>query len=324
MSPSSDIETLFGHFGGNAGDYQEIGRENEASSARTRWPLLVTLDLTQPSIPAVPQRRDAGSGPAADATQAPTQTPDAGPQAVNGLANAERIATPQVRSKTPLFTRPHRRSIPPVDKAVKVEAPRGAERFSAVPMPAAQSELVASDVQTAAPAPASGIPAAPAPQVPVAASAATPVAPVSHMPPAFAPAPAMVPVAVPPVVAHATIPAPAFRPSTPPAVQSPAESPAAPPTFFNTRGAAPAPAAFMPPATATVSTAPAAPAAQAPSILGKLFQPAGTAPTSATSGAATGAAPAALGSLFDRLRGDAPAAATPAPHSWLTNGPRRS
>ena len=67
MSPSSDIETLFGHFGGNASDYQEIGRENEASTARTRWPLLVTLDLTQPSIPAIVQRRDAASKQADDA-----------------------------------------------------------------------------------------------------------------------------------------------------------------------------------------------------------------------------------------------------------------
>ena len=56
MSPSSDIETLFGHFGGNPAGYQEIGRENEASTARTRWPLLVTLDLKQPSIPAIAQQ----------------------------------------------------------------------------------------------------------------------------------------------------------------------------------------------------------------------------------------------------------------------------
>ncbi|MEA3082431.1 MAG: cellulose synthase operon protein [Paraburkholderia sp.] len=46
MSSSSDIEKLFDHFGGDANAYQEIGRENEARSARTRWPLLVTLDLT--------------------------------------------------------------------------------------------------------------------------------------------------------------------------------------------------------------------------------------------------------------------------------------
>jgi len=58
MNTSRDIEKLFEHFGGNAGDYQEVGRENEARSARTRWPLLATLDFTQPAIPAVVQRRD--------------------------------------------------------------------------------------------------------------------------------------------------------------------------------------------------------------------------------------------------------------------------
>ena len=58
MSSSSDIEKLFDHFGGDASAYQEIGRENEARSARTRWPLLVTLDLTQPAIPAIGQRRE--------------------------------------------------------------------------------------------------------------------------------------------------------------------------------------------------------------------------------------------------------------------------
>jgi len=51
MNPSRDIEKLFDKFGGDAGNYQEIGRENEAVHARTRWPLLATLDLSQPSIP---------------------------------------------------------------------------------------------------------------------------------------------------------------------------------------------------------------------------------------------------------------------------------
>jgi hypothetical protein len=100
MSPSSDIETLFGHFGGNASDYQEIGRENEASSARTRWPLLVTLDLTQPSIPAIPQRGDPLAQPGDEAAQA--QSPEGDAQAANGPAEAGHAAKPQVRSKTPL------------------------------------------------------------------------------------------------------------------------------------------------------------------------------------------------------------------------------
>ena len=43
MNTSRDIEKLFDQFGGNATDYQEIGRETEARTARTRWPLLATL-----------------------------------------------------------------------------------------------------------------------------------------------------------------------------------------------------------------------------------------------------------------------------------------
>ena len=43
MNPSRDIEKLFAKFGGDAGNYQEIGRENEAVHARTRWPLLATV-----------------------------------------------------------------------------------------------------------------------------------------------------------------------------------------------------------------------------------------------------------------------------------------
>ena len=282
MSPSSDIETLFGHFGGNAGDYQEIGRENEASSARTRWPLLVTLDLTQPAIPAIPKRSASLAQPADEAAQA--LTPEGDPQVASGSAEAGRAATPQVRSKTPLFTRPHRRTIPPVGKAVKSEAPRGAERFSAEPQ-AGHAEVASSEAEPVATPPGMTPPAL-APHTaaaPAAATvAATAVPPGGNMPPVWARA--TTPVAAPPVVASATYTAPSSR--TP--------------------------------------AAPAAPTVQPPSILGQLFKPAApsTAPAARTSEAE--ATPASLGSLFKRLRGDAPTPATPAPQSWLTNGPRRS
>ena len=299
MSPSSDIETLFGHFGGNAGGYQEIGRENEASSARRRWPLLVTLDLTQPSIPAIPKRRDPLAQPADEGAQA--QAPEGDTQAADGPAEAGHATTLQVRSKTPLFTRPHRRTIPPVGNAVKPEAPRGAERFSAVP-DAAHAALAASEVEPVA-------------------------APIGNVPPVFAPA--MAPLAVPPVVVRTTSAAPALRPPAPSAQGFAAPAPATP--AFAARAAVPlsaqtqpVPAAFT--ARATTPATPATPAVQPPSILGKLFKPAepGTAPAAQSPASEAEAPPAALGSLFKRLRGETPTAATPAPHSWLTNGPRRS
>jgi hypothetical protein len=118
MNTSRDIEKLFDHFGGNAGDYQEIGRENEAKNARTRWPLLATLDFAQPAIPEIAPRREAQSiaRPAPDQQPAPT------------LAS-EPALTPINRGKPPLFARAHRRSIPPVNANPSVDAHR-ATRFS--------------------------------------------------------------------------------------------------------------------------------------------------------------------------------------------------
>ena len=311
MSPSSDIETLFGHFGGNAGDYQEIGRENEASTARTRWPLLVTLDLTQPSIPAIVQRRDPGSKQASDAAQAQAaegDKPEASVSAVTALTGPALL-----RSKAPLFARPHRRNIPPVANVVKADAARGAERFSALPQ-VADPEVAAS--QAAAPAAAAVTPAVPIPPVlPVAAPTApgfASIAQMSNVPPAVAPATAHAVPAQPPV-------APVPRAFAPPAT-----------AMFSAKLAVPgaaraqtAPSSFAAATARAAAPASAAPAVQRPSILGKLFKPAapGTAPVAATPAAQSAAAP--LASVFDRLRGETPATATPAPHSWLTNGPRR-
>ncbi|WP_250535501.1 cellulose biosynthesis protein BcsP [Caballeronia sp. AZ10_KS36] len=106
MSTSRDIQKLFDHFGGNAGDYQEIGRENEAQSARTRWPLLATLDFAQPAIPDIRPRREAPPH-----SSEPSDTQPAG--------------MPINRGKRQLFMRAHRRAIPPV-------TPPAAESLSAL------------------------------------------------------------------------------------------------------------------------------------------------------------------------------------------------
>ncbi|MBB5499275.1 cellulose biosynthesis protein BcsP [Paraburkholderia sp. MM5384-R2] len=168
MSSSSDIEKLFEQFGGDANAYQEIGRENDARAARTRWPLLVTLDLTQPAIPAIGQLRDAKPQP---------------PITVAPLAAVHEDTTPKdmasvTRAKAPLFTRPHRRDIPPVPvAAAQPAAPSGASRFRTA------DELDEAAAQTIAPvAPGRTRPAAPA-----YGSAST--APASSMPPQTAPQP---------------------------------------------------------------------------------------------------------------------------------------
>ncbi|SAL13142.1 hypothetical protein AWB73_00467 [Caballeronia turbans] len=140
MNTSRDIEKLFDHFGGNAGDYQEIGRENEARTARTRWPLLATLDFAQPAIPEIAPRRDA-------------QPNIARPRATEPSVEPAEKPTPIHRGRQSLFTRPLRRTIPPVN-------PPAAESLSAlrfsVPGESASNET--GTIADSADAPAASVP----------------------------------------------------------------------------------------------------------------------------------------------------------------------
>ncbi|WP_277185077.1 cellulose biosynthesis protein BcsP [Caballeronia sp. BR00000012568055] len=145
MNTSRDIEKLFDHFGGNAGDYQEIGRENEAKTARTRWPLLATLDLAQPAIPEIAQRRETQAPRVAEPVPAPTTE-----------------ATPINRGKPPLFARPHRRTIPVVDTSAKRDS-LSASRFGPLTTETEPEIVVSVAAVTPAPVPAP-VPAAAAPK----------------------------------------------------------------------------------------------------------------------------------------------------------------
>lgn len=355
MSSSSDIEKLFDHFGGDASAYQEIGRENEARSARTRWPLLVTLDLTQPTIPAIVQRREPGGE---------TLAQEAARKAAEEAAPAEdrqdavpKDAASVTRAKAPLFTRSHRRDIPPVVvAAAKSAAPRGASRFGA---PETNDDGTA---QAAGAHSASSAPAAQAAPAAAQLDAATPMvtqatsaAALAHVPPVVgAPAPTAIPLAgiaplaqfhTPAMSATAPITgtlsnALASRtaiPAVTPRAAAPAPALAPAPTWVQTRIPTPdwtqTPAQVHTPMPAPAYTS--APTATRPpaSILGKLFaaQPA----PSPQQPAARPSESAPLQSVFDRLRGTpaqtaaAPAGAaravTPATsNSWLVNGPRRS
>jgi len=124
MNPSRDIEKLFDKFGGDAGNYQEIGRENEAVHARTRWPLLATLDLSQPSIPNIAPRRDAHLPHTHDRSGEHRNVPNSLTQPTG--------AAPLNRGKPPLFARAHRKTVPPVANVTLPAAPVGAARFSAL------------------------------------------------------------------------------------------------------------------------------------------------------------------------------------------------
>jgi hypothetical protein len=351
MSSSSDIEKLFDHFGGDANAYQEIGRENEARSARTRWPLLVTLDLTQPVIPAIGQHRE----------PKPEQPVSAAPTAIDRQDTTPKDVASVTRAKAPLFTRSHRRDIPPVVvAAAQPAAPSGASRFGSLETEderavqnasaAATGDAAAQRLASMAAAAATTAPAGSASVAPV---AAAPFAAVASVPPAASAA--FAPVAGPATVASAATPtrlasiaavpaAAAFAPTAPiggapsafpfraPATQTPpAAAPAwiqAPaPAFASAPAFAPTPAfarAYGPASPATPAT-PAAPAhptqpSHPPSILGKLFA---VAPQHASPQPAGPAAPAnesvPLQSVFDRLRGaSAPPSATPADASRAT------
>jgi hypothetical protein len=130
MNTSRDIEKLFDHFGGNASDYQEIGRENEAKSARTRWPLLATLDFAQPTIPEIAPRR---AVPPNALRATASKSAAASPASPASSVSADR-PTPIHRGRPQLFTRPHRRTIPPVDAPAAETL--SALRFSALGEPA--------------------------------------------------------------------------------------------------------------------------------------------------------------------------------------------
>jgi hypothetical protein len=354
MSSSSDIEKLFDHFGGDANAYQEIGRENEAHSARTRWPLLVTLDLTQPAIPAIGQHRE---------PKAKTQTAVSAAASLPGRDDTTpKDVAAVTRAKAPLFTRSHRRDIPPVVAAApQPVAPSGASRFGVLE---AENEGAARDASADAKVDttvhvaqyvgsasnASVTPGTPAASVSIAPVAASAVAPPVASTASVASVASAASAASADPVASAPAAFPLFRPA---ASQTPLHAQAAAPTltqapasaftrtFTPASAMAQAPAPAFSIAAATGSRAPVAQPVQPTqptqpaSILGKLFTPA---PQSAPpQPAAQRNESAPLHSVFDRLRGaPAPtststtpasassAAASGGSNSWLVNGPRRS
>jgi hypothetical protein len=187
MSTSRDIQKLFDHFGGNAGDYQEIGRENEAQSARTRWPLLATLDFAQPAIPDIAPRREA-------------------PMHSSEPSDAQPTGMPINRGKRQLFMRAHRRAIPPVNPPAADSL--SASRFSAT------GESASQETETIPHSPVAAVPAA-ASVPPVANAAAAP------KPEPAGRVPAQVPESAP---APQSILGKLFKPQAEPATTAPADS----------------------------------------------------------------------------------------------------
>jgi len=283
MNPSRDIQKLFDKFGGDAGNYQEIGRENEAIHARTRWPLLATLDLSQPSIPNIAPRRDAllpqthdRSGEHRSVPNSLTQPPGAAP--VN-------------RGKPPLFARAHRKTVPPVANVKLPDAPVGAARFSAL----ADVVEETSNAEEAA-----------AVQV-VAAQPQPPLQPLSQT--LLRPQQAQQPQPLQPRSQPLATP-------TPVPVSTPAQPTGFAAALQRSRPAVKPPS--LPRVPTPVAVTASAPEPKPQSILGKLFRPQAQAQPAPQASAPP---PDSLESMFQRLRGPVAPAAAPAPVNSPLNAP---
>ena len=168
MSVSDDVGNLFRRFGGDAGQYQEVTRDDDAKHAALRWPLLNALDIAH--VGPVPDAGRAASPtaraePAAQASPAPAAQP------------ADTVATPESTgpARPPLFARGHRHASMPPPVA---PAQMGANRFSPPPTVAATAD------RTNAAANAPSISAAPAAQTPASVPPASTVAAVPATRPA--------------------------------------------------------------------------------------------------------------------------------------------
>jgi len=171
MSVSDDVGNLFRRFGGDAGQYQEVTRDDDAKHAALRWPLLNALDIAHVGL--VPDAGRAAS-PAARVEPAPQASPAPAAQP------ADTAATPVSSESTgparpPLFARGHRHASMPPPVA---PAQMGANRFSAPPAVAAAAD------RTNAVANAPSMSAAPAAQTPASVPPASTVAAAPSMPPA--------------------------------------------------------------------------------------------------------------------------------------------
>ncbi|CAG9220672.1 conserved hypothetical protein [Paraburkholderia sabiae] len=129
MSVSDDVGNLFRRFGGDAGQYQEVARDDEAKQAALRWPLLNALDI-------------AHAGPVPDAGRpvtaaAPVHRAEPAASSSAAQSEASAAAEPAAPARLPLFARGHRHATMPPPVA---PAQPGANRFSPPPTVAPSPE----------------------------------------------------------------------------------------------------------------------------------------------------------------------------------------
>ena len=153
MSVSDDVGNLFRRFGGDAGQYQEVARDDEAKQAALRWPLLNALDIAHAEqVPDAERPATSSSAWRAEAAIAPSTARNE--QAAAQTAAGSESTGP---ARLPLFARGHRHATMPPPVA---PAQPGANRFSAPPAVASAADRSADHNHAATNAP--GIAAAPA------------------------------------------------------------------------------------------------------------------------------------------------------------------
>lgn len=95
----NDTAKLYQLFGGQAGDYQELRRSEQAKSAKQRWPLLAWLDLSALHVSDAPKVQVGESSSPAVARPAPTMAAPAMATplspAFQAPAQAQQVSTPK-------------------------------------------------------------------------------------------------------------------------------------------------------------------------------------------------------------------------------------
>lgn len=228
MNDSDDIANLFKQFGGQADQYREIGRSNDAKLSRERWPLLSSVEPTQATDAPPVQLKDG-------LAQAPVPLPGLSALRATPATPAARPASPEVRPNPVGSPRqePALRSDPTPSPASRVEPSlagplAGLSRPAATPGPA---PVPAVEAPAAKPGPtAEFIPPRPRPSTKFAHRTPSGTAPAPFarlVPEAPAPAPVFAPSPAPayvPAPASTQAPAPAAPPAAPTGAQSDLQS----------------------------------------------------------------------------------------------------
>jgi len=142
LNNSDDISSLFAKFGGRPGQYQELGRVNNARNSEARWPLLSSIKTSASDVPGVAGADAAASKAATPPSHTRERTePSFGP--ARGTAPTPPLSRPIAQGTAPVKPDVARSAALPATEtaarpaAYKPEAPAAAE-----PRPAPRAQFI--------------------------------------------------------------------------------------------------------------------------------------------------------------------------------------